>query len=453
MRKVHTTRRDDMSAPSDEKALLEKYLSLSKKSSMLYERARRVIPDGSTRRGIFFPPYPAYIVRGEGCRVWDADGREYIDYTNNLGPLILGHKHPRVISAVKEQLECGTLLGGPTELEVQFAEKILEAYPSGEEVLFCASGTEANMIGLRAVRAYTGKEKILKWAGAFHGTSDGFSEGVGIPKDILAKSYVTPFNDIDQFEAAVKKYKDELAAVFVEPIMRGLPPKVGFLNQVREITKKYGVLLVFDEVVTGFRLARGGAQEKWGVKPDMTLLGKIIGGGFAVGAVVTFRELMKPYKPKPSTGLVVERPPISHAGTWNAHPIALAAGLATFRELTRDAYAHLSKMGNSLMGGMREILGKKGIVAQICGVDSVFHIYFTNQPVIDTASSKTANGLLLRCYDMGMMLRGIYPAKAHCSFVSTPITTDEVSRTLKAFEETLDDLKPFIKKTAPSLIV
>lgn len=442
-----------MNQLSDENKLLERYLSLSKRSASLYERARRVIPDGSTRRGIFFPPYPLYLTRGEGCRVWDIDEREYIDYTNNLGPLILGHKHPSVMLAIKKQLECGTVLGGPTELEIRIAEIILENYNSGGEVLFCASGTEANMIALRAVRAYTKKEKIIKWEGAFHGTSDSFTECIGIPEDVLAKTIVTPFNDIDRFEDSVKKYKDELAAVFVEPVTRGLPPNPQFLKQVREVTLKYNILLVFDEVVTGFRLARGGSQEKWGVKADITLLGKIVGGGFGIGVAVMPRELMKPYKSISIKDLVVDRPAISHAGTWNAHPVALAAGLATINELKPDSYIHLSKIGNSLMGGMREILEKVGIRAQICGADSIFDIFFTSEPVVDNASAKKTNAHIRRCYDMGMILRGIYPAKAHCSFISTPVSDHEVSITLKAFQDTLEDLKPFIREIAPSLLI
>jgi glutamate-1-semialdehyde 2,1-aminomutase len=436
---------------SEEEVLIEKYNSMSKTSRKLYERACKVFPDGSTRRGLFFPPYPAYIVKGEGCRVYDIDGREYIDYTSNLGPLILGHKNPRVMKAIKEQLECGTVLGGPTELEIQLAEKILESFPSGEQVIFCASGTEANMLGLRVVRAYTGKEKILKCEGAFHGTSDGFSEGPGISQGILAKTVTVPFNDIERFEVAIKKHRDELAAVFIEPILRGIPPKPDYLKQVKKITEENGVLLVFDEVVTGFRLSRGGAQGKWGVRPDMTLLGKLIGGGFAIGALVAKKEMLKPFKPIRASGLAVDRPPISHAGTWNAHPVAMAAGLATLEELTPSAYAHLDETGETLRQGMEKAAERAGIVVQVVGVGSVFHIYFTDQPIIDSASAKTGNQLFLRHYDLNLIIRGIYPAKAHCSFISTPVTNREVKQTLEAVEDTLHSMKPLVQKLAPSL--
>jgi len=437
---------------SEEEVLIEKYRSVSKTSRKLYERACKVFPDGSTRRGLFFPPYPAYIVKGEGCRVYDVDGREYIDYTSNLGPLILGHKNPRVMKAIQEQLECGTVLGGPTELEVRLAEKILGSLPSGEQVIFCASGTEANMLGLRVARAYTGKEKILKCEGAFHGTSDGFSEGPGILQDLLTKTITVPFNDIERFEAAIKKHRDELAAVFIEPILRGIPPEPDYLKQVRKVTEENGVLLVFDEVVTGFRLSRAGAQGKWGVRPDMTLLGKIIGGGFATGALVAKKEMLKPFKPMRFSGLTVDRAPISHAGTWNAHPVAMAAGLATLQELTPSAYAHLDEVGEALRQGMEKAAERAGIIVQVVGVGSVFHIYFTDQAIVDSASAKTGNQLLLRHYDLHLITRGIYPAKAHCNFISTPVKNREVKQTLEAIEDTLHSMKPLVRKIAPSLI-
>lgn len=436
---------------TEEEDLIEKYLSMSKTSRKLYERACKVFPGGSTRRGLFFPPYPAYIVKGEGCRVYDVDGRGYIDYTSNLGPLILGHKNPRVMKAITVQLDCGTVLGGPTELEVQLAEKIIESFPSGERVIFCASGTEANMLGLRVVRAFTGKEKVLKCDGAFHGTSEGFQEGPGIPKDTLAKTITVPFNDIGKFETAMRKHRDELAAVFMEPILRGIPPRPDYLKQIRKITQENGVLLVFDEVVTGFRLSRGGAQAKWGVKPDMTLLGKLIGGGFAIGALVARKEMLRPFKPTRASGLTVDRAPISHAGTWNAHPVAMAAGLATLQELTPNAFIHLDEMGETLRQGIEKAAEKAGIVVQVVGVGSVFHIYFTDQPIVDSASAKTGNQLLLRHYDLNLIIRGIYPAKAHCSFISTPITRREVQETLEAVEDTLYSMKPIVQKVAPSL--
>jgi glutamate-1-semialdehyde 2,1-aminomutase len=436
----------------EEKILLDRYMSLSKNSYELYKKAQRLIPDGITRRGMFFPPYPVYIVRGEGCRIFDADGREYLDYTSNLGPLILGHKHPKVLEKIMEQLKCGTVLGGPTELEIRMAEKILEAYPSGEQVLFCASGTEANMVGFRSIRAYTGKDKILKFEGAFHGTSDFFIEGKGVPIVIQENTINVPFNDIEKFQSAIKRYRNELAAVFVEPVMRGIPPNPEFLAQVRKITEENGVLLVFDEVVTGYRLCRGGAQEKWRVKADMTLLGKIVGGGMPIGVVVTSNELLGSFRAQKISGLEEDPPFISHAGTYNAHPITLRAGLSTLEELTPNVFRHLEEMGTNLRNGMEKVSEKVGIVTQIVGVGSIFNVYFTDKPVIDASSAKRANRFLQRVYDLNMIVRGIYPAKMHCSFISVPITNKEVEQTLAAMEDTLFDMKPIIQRIQPELL-
>jgi glutamate-1-semialdehyde 2,1-aminomutase len=436
---------------TQEQLLVEEYLSLTKTSRSLFERACKVSPGGNTRRALFYNPYPAYIVRGQGCKIYDVDGREYIDYTNNLGPLILGHNPPQVVSAIRKQLEKGTVLGGPTELEIRLAEEILKAFPSGEQILFCASGTEADMLGLRAVRAYTGRDMILRCDGSFHGTSDFFLEGLGIPKDVPEKTIKVPYNDIERFESAVKRYREKLAAVFMEPMMRGIPPKPDYLKEVREITRKNGVLLVLDEVVTGFRLSRGGAQEKWGIQGDMTLLGKIIGGGLPIGAVVSSRELLKHFRSEDHSSLVVDRAPLAQAGTWNAHPVAMAGGLAVLGELTPWTYAHLDQMGEALRKGMEKAAEKAGIIAQISGTGSIFHIYFTDQPIIDSVSANTTNQLLLRYYDLSMIIKGINPAKAHCSYISTPITDKEVQDTLAAVEETLYSMRPLVQKVAPFL--
>ena len=432
--------------------LIKKYMSISETSGELYKRACKVFPDGSTRRGIFFPPYPSYIVRGEGCKVYDVDGREYIDYTCNLGPLILGHKPPRVMEAIHKQLHNGTVLSGPTELDIRLAEMILDAIPSGEQVIFCASGTEANMLGLRMIRAYTGKEKIVKCEGAYHGTSHVFSEGTGIAKDLSAMTLTVPFNDIERFEKVIRQHRSELAAVFMEPILRGIPPKTDYLKQVRKITEENGLLLVFDEVVTGFRLGKGGAQGRWNIVPDMTLLGKIIGGGFGIGAVVTRKDIMKCCKSVEISGLSVDRPLISLAGTWNAHPVAMAGGMAMLEELTSSAYSHLEEMGEALRQGIKKAAEKTGIIVQVVGVGSVFHVYFTDQPVVDSDSAKKGNQLLTRYYDLSLITKGIYPAKAHCSFISTPITTKEVEQTLEAIEETFRTMKPLVENEAPWLI-
>jgi glutamate-1-semialdehyde 2,1-aminomutase len=356
-----------------------------------------------------------------------------------------------VAEALKKQLECGTVLGGPTELEIKLSEKILKDIPSGDQVLFCASGTEANMVGLRAIRAFTGKDKILRCKGSYHGSSDSFVEGEGVPKDVLERTVSVPFNDIESFENAVKDFKHELAGVFMEPVMRGIPPRDQYLQRVRKITEQNGVLLIFDEVVTGYRLACGGAQRLWRIKPDMTLLGKLIGGGIPIGAVVSSDKILAPYRSNMISGLTYEEPAIIHGGTFNAHPLAMAGGLATLDELTDDAYVHLNNVGERLRAGMRKILKKVGVQAQVIGIGSIFHIYFTEKHVNDSTSAKSANKLLQRLYDLNMIVRGIFPAKSHCSFTSTPVSDAEVEKTLDAFADTIESMKPTVQQVAPQL--
>jgi glutamate-1-semialdehyde 2,1-aminomutase len=443
---------ENLNQSSLEGKLIEQYREISQQSLSMYEKAIKVFPSGVTRRTVFFPPYPNYIVRGEGCRIYDLDGREYIDYANNYGPLILGHCPPGVTKAIGDQLQHGTVLGGPTELEIDLAEKILEAIPSGEQVLFCASGSEAGMISLRALRAYTGKEKILRCAGSYHGSSDFFVHGTGVSKDISAKTVSVPFNDIEEFEKAVKKHKHELAAVYMEPIMRGIPPEPSYLRQVRRITENHGIMLVFDEVVTGFRLSRGGAQQRWNITPDVTMLGKLIGGGLPIGAVVASKKILAAYASSATSGLKFDAPAIIHGGTYNAHPLAMAGGLATLEELTPSVYAHLDSMGELIRSGMKDTLGRAGVKAQIVGISSVFHIHFTDQNVIDSQSASSADPYLQRYFDLSMLVRGIFTAKAHCSFISSPVTKEEVSQTLGAFEQTIDSMKPLIAKVAPRLL-
>lgn len=443
---------DNKSFSNEESRLISDYMKITPKSKDSYTRACNCIPNGNTRRALFYNPYPVYISRGEGCKVYDIDGNEYLDYANNLGSIILGHNHPELLDVIKEQLNKGTVLGGPTELEIELAEGILEAFPHGENVLYCATGTEANMIALRAVRAYTGKKTILRIEGSFHGTANDFMEGPGIPEEVLANSIKVPFNDIDSFENAIMNHKEKLAAVYIEPVFRGIPPKPGYLNKIREITSNNNILLVFDEVVTGFRVGRGGAQEKYNVKADVTLLGKIIGGGFPVGAVVASRDILKLFRSKQSTSLVVERPPLAHAGTWNAHPLVMAAGLAVLRELGQNEYNHLDNMGNLLRKGIEDVFDKIGLKSRVYGIGSIFHTCFTNNEIVDSESAKTSIEYLQRYFDLSLLLKNIYPAKAHFSFISTPTKKGDIEYTLEVMEETLNSMMPIIKENYPFLV-
>jgi glutamate-1-semialdehyde 2,1-aminomutase len=425
--------------------LLARYNGLTTRSKLLFERAKKIFPSGVTRRTVFFPPYPNYLLRGDGCYLYDVDNNRYIDFTNNYGVLILGHGNRMVADAVKAQFELGTVLGGPTEVEILLAERILQSFPYHESVLFCSSGTEANMVGLRAIRQLTGKSKIIMCEGSYHGSADPF---VKLPAQTLGSCPVqavrVPFNNITRLHEAIAAHKSELAAVFLEPIMRGIPAEPGYLEDVRRLTAEDGILLVFDEVVSGFRFTNGGLASLHGVVPDMTLLGKLIGGGFPIGAVVTSKQILKYYGSSSASRLVFDAPLLFHGGTYNAHPLAMAAGLATLQQLSPDVYAHLQKMGEEIRGGIEAAGKKTGIRIQTVGRGSIFQVYFTEKRVIDIASARTSNQYLHHFFDLSLVSKGIFPAKNHCSFVSSPMSSVEIQQFLVVAEATLNEMKEFL---------
>lgn len=428
-------------------SLIRDYEKKTPTSKRLYKRACKVFPSGSTRAPYYWKPHPTYIERAKGCRIWDVDGNEYIDYCNNMGPLILGHNHPKVVSAVQEQIESSFWEGGPSELEITLAEKVTESFPCAEQVQFCPSGTEACMNAVRILRAHTGKEKIAMFDGGYHGSSDSVFRAKGIPEDLLKKVIYMPYNDPEAVEDIVKKHKNELAMVFAEAVLKDITPKEGFLKVLREITQENEVPLAFDEVVTGFRLAPGGVQERFGVVPDLVVLGKILGGGFPCGAVAASREIMNEYLYPNTDGIEVRKPPIEHPGTFNDHKVTMAAGLATIKELTPGAYENLERIGKSIRNGLKKVCSDLGVEAQITGIGSIFHIYFTDKEVVDAKSAKNADPLLIRYYDLNLLLRGINLAKAHCSYCSVPMTDTDARDTLEAMEQTLISMKPMISRT------
>lgn len=435
---------------------VEEYVKRTPTSQKIHEKACSVFPTGATRAPFFMWPYPTYVKRAEGCRIWDVDENEYVDYVCNMGPLILGHCHPKVLEAVKQQLGTGFWLGGASENEVKLAEKVARLYPTIEQLHFCPSGTEACMNAARAVRAYSGKERILITEGAYHGSSDSLYATAGVPKYLRAKVTRVPFNDVDALRDAVKELRDELAAVFIEPVLGragSLAPKENYLQAVREITEENDVLLVFDEVVTGFRLAPGGASERFGVRPDMATFGKILGGGFPCGAFGGKREIMDAFAYPSTNSLKVADPRISHPGTFNDHKIAMAAGLATLNELNAAAYEHLEEVGQRIRNGLGQLSRDLGIQARVTGIGSIFHIHFTDKEITDMSSASRGSPLLIRCYDIHMANRGINLAKAHSNFCSTPLTNRDVDQTLAAVQDTLGAMKPIIREVAPNLII
>jgi glutamate-1-semialdehyde 2,1-aminomutase len=429
-------------------------MKLTPTSKELYKRACKVFPSGSTRAPFFLKPYPVYMIRAEGCRMWDVDGREYIDFVNNMGPLILGHRHPKVLEAVKEQLE-HFWAGAPSELEIELAEKILACYPFCDQISFTPSGTEAVMNAVRAARAYSGKYKLIIFEGSYHGSSDSVYPVAGVPKELSEKILLVPFNDRDTFERIFNKNKDELAAVLVEPVLNqggGIPPNDEFLKVVREITEENGVLLIFDEVVTGFRLALGGASERFSVKPDIITLGKIIGGGFPLGAFAGSQEIMKIFEYPKTLSIEIKKPKVPHPGTFNEHKIAMAAGLATIKELNKNSYEHLETTGNMLREGIQKICLELNINTQVTGIGSMFDLLFTDEEVIDIKTANSANELLKRYFDLAMLNRGVRLAPAHTSFCSVPMTANDIKFTLDAMRSALEQMRTLICEIAPELI-
>jgi glutamate-1-semialdehyde 2,1-aminomutase len=385
-------------------------------SRELWERALGSLPGGNTRTTIFHDPYPVYVERGEGCRVWDADSVERIDFISNYTSLILGHCHPRVVEAVQSQAARLMSVAAPNELEIELAERIRERLPSVELVRFANSGTEATMLALRAARAFTGREKIGVFAGGYHGSHD-YAAGVpadpsaapggpGIPAGVADTLVVSPFDDREGTLAALEPHLGELAAVIVEPVLGAggvVPATAGFLAFLRELTRDAGALLVFDEVIS-FRIGYHGAQGHLGVTPDLTTLGKIIGGGLPVGALGGRADVMELFDPRAEGRL-------PHGGTFNANPLTMAAGLATLGELTPERYVELEELTDELVEGVNERTG-----ASAASVGSLFRIETPDLPGLHT--SLLANGILMTPRGMGCL--------------STPMTIAEVDAFVEA---------------------
>jgi glutamate-1-semialdehyde 2,1-aminomutase len=399
-------------------------------------------------------PYPFFVDSASGCKMRDVDGNEYIDFVNNCGPLILGHRHPKVVEAAKRQIDA-FWLGAPSEIEVKLAERIRERYPCAEQVLFCPTGSEACMKAVRTFRALTGKKKIAMIEGAFHGSSDSLFVSDGIPSSLSSLIVPMRFGDTESVEAVVKGSRDDLAAVIVEPTvgsMGHVPANDDFYKTLREVTEREGVPLIFDEIVTGFRLAPGGAQERFHIKADMVVLGKVLGGGFPLAAFGAPEKVMDVWAPRESTSLDMTKPRLRHPGTYNDHKVAIAAGIATIDELTPSAYEKLDSRGDSIRRGLSDICRELKIATQVTGISSIFHVHFSAKPIVDAQSARTANQLLYRYFELGMLNKGINLGKVHCSFCSTPMGEEEIRQTLEAAREVLSGMIPMITELFPALL-
>ena len=424
---------------SNKKAIFE-----TKQSAALFARAGRRMPGGVNSPVRAFRSVggtPRFIMEGKGSRVVDADKNIYIDYLGSWGPLILGHAPAAVISALKRQIERGTSFGAPTEHEVVLAEMIADAVPSIDKVRLVNSGTEATMSAVRLARAFTNRNKIVKFDGCYHGHVDSLlvkaGSGVatlGLPDSPgIAADYVNtlsiPYNDDDALQKVFELHKSEIAAVIVEPVpgnMGTVLPAKGFLEKLRKITKEHGTLLIFDEVITGFRLSRGGAQERFKVKPDLTCLGKVIGGGLPVGAYGGREEIMK---------LVAPEGPVYQAGTLSGNPMAVTAGIAALKAIAKpDVYGKLEEKTALLVDGLRKAASAAGVEVVINSIESMFTVFFTSSPVKDFQSAKTSDTARYAKFFHALLEQGVYfpPSQFETCFMSLAHTKSDIAATLRA---------------------
>jgi glutamate-1-semialdehyde 2,1-aminomutase len=412
---------------------------VTSRSEELFRRAQAVIPGGVNSPVRAFRSVgrnPLFIARGEGSHIFDVDGNEYVDYVGSWGPLLLGHRHPAILSAIEQALEIGTSFGAPTEREVELAEEIRDAVPSIELVRLVNSGTEATMSAIRLARGFTGRDLTVKFEGCYHGHVDsllvkagsgmatlGIADTQGVPRAFCDTTIALPFNSVEAIEQAFRAHGDNIASVIVEPVVGNMgcvPPAPGFLHALREITQRHGALLIFDEVMTGFRLARGGAQALYGIHPDLTTLGKVIGGGLPIGAYGGRADIM---------GRIAPAGPVYQAGTLSGNPLAVSAGLGMLRHIKAhpEIYAQLESGAARLTATV-----PAGITVNRVG--SMFTFFFTEAPVTDWESAKRSDTARFSRFFRLMLERGIYlaPSQFEAAFLSTAHTEEDIDRTVAA---------------------
>ena len=416
-------------------------------SKRLFEEACELIPGGVNSPVRAFKAvgdYPVFIERGEGAYLYDVDGNKYVDYICSWGPLLLGHQPEAVSKAVMEALTKGSTYGAPTGIEVEMAKKIVDAVPSVEMVRMVSSGTEATMSALRLARGYTGRNKIVKFEGCYHGHADhllikagsgaltfGVPSSPGVPESIASETLTAQYNDIDSVKALFAQYPDQIAAVIVEPIAGNMGlvlPKEGFLEGLREVTAENGALLIFDEVISGFRASFGGAQKVYNIMPDLTCMGKIIGGGLPVGAYGGKKEIMMHVAP---VG------PVYQAGTLSGNPLAMAAGMAILDELAKPGvYEEIEAKTKKLVQGLQAAADKAGVKIALNQSASLFTIFFTETPVDSYKAAMTSNTEQFKVFFQAMLGQGFYlpPSQFECWFVSQAHSDEDIENTIKAAE-------------------
>ncbi len=415
----------------------------------ILQRAAKVLPQGSLGN----LNYDLIVNRGSGSHIWDESGNEYIDYLLGSGPMIVGHANPSVMEAVLNQLSSGTTFFATNEKAVELAEEIVRAVPCADKVRFCSTGSEATLYAMRAARSFTKKDKILKFEGGFHGMNDyalmsmspsklldypqAEPDTAGIPKSLQSEMLIAPFNDLETTSAIIDRFSDELAGVIVEPFQRLLAPKQGFLEGLREITSHYEIPLIFDEVVTGFRFSYGGAQDYYGVVPDICTLGKAIAGGFPLTAVAGRDEIMTHF----DSDKVGKEGFMPHIGTLNGNPVACAAGLATLDILKQDGvYEGIFDTGRKVMEGLQNILDNSEIPGKVVGEPILFDVFFTTEEVYDYRSTLKADSQRFSRFNQLLLERGVLKGSPKFYF-STEHDDKDVERTLAAFGEVIDIMR------------
>lgn len=439
----------------------EEYEAKTRRSREIYLNARNYMPGGDTRSVAYFKPYPLFVERAEGCRLYDVDGNVYLDFLNNYTALVHGHSHPRIVKAIREQLDKGWLYAAGIESQYRLAKILCERFPSVRRVRFCNSGTEATMMAIRAARAYTGKSKILKMEGGYHGSHPlldvsvnpgidrvgpidkplSIPEGPGIPEGIVRDVLVAPFNNKDATEKIIRENRDELAAVIVEPMMGVagmIPPRDNYLKFLREITLQYDILLIFDEIITA-RLSRGGGQEYFNVTPDLTCLGKIIGGGLPIGAFGGREDIMDLFSPE-REGF------IPHSGTFNGNALAMVAGIASMEELTVSAIEKINTLGSFLRDSIEKIFEEEGVAGQVTGLGSLYNIHFTNVEIIDYRTASTSSREARALLHIALINKGIFTAKRGMFNLSTVMTRREIDEFINSLRSCIQLLKPCLPR-------
>jgi len=425
------------------------------RSRQLQQRAEKLFPGGVNSPVRAFRAVggdPPFIVKGRGARMWDADGNEYIDYVGSWGPLILGHAAPEVVEAVERANRDGASFGASTPREADLAEAVLEAFPAMEKLRFVSSGTEATMSAIRLARAVTGRKYVIKFEGCYHGHTDallvkagsgvatfGIPGSAGVPEEFVQFTLALPYNNIDRVNDAFKRLKGEIACVIVEPVVGNMgcvPPAPQFLDGLRYLTSREDALLIFDEVMTGFRVAFGGAQELYGTRPDLTTLGKIIGGGLPVGAYGGPAEFMDQVAPLG---------PVYQAGTLSGNPLAMAAGLATLRHLrdNREIYGRLDRAAATLVDMVADAAHQAGVTVTANRVGSMFTWFFTGEPVTDWDSAAKSDTALFGKFHRAMLEEGIWlpPSQFEAAFLSAAHSMDDISQTVVAAQKAFTALK------------